>query len=350
MSLGRRIGACALLAAISLAGAARADDAAPSLASQAGGAIFDVLYSRQTAEATAARISGGFASSWPQAWKALFADAAWEEDLAERPQLQARFSQIFAANFTPQELAAGMDVLRAEAAGRPGQLDPAVAAKVRASAAGRSFMQKFGQVAPQFDDAAQAMQGDWIPGVFRRFGVKAESAAAAPSDAERLQDDVACQLLPADDMRRSMKADLQQGLAPMFSGFPGHPEWQGKLAQAAADEVDASQAKYCMALGPWVGRGLTPEEAQTALDFLKTPSGGALRALLAASLAHKPAPAITPAMQTRVSHFMTSPVGAKLGDNLSHGGELGGQAGVAYATSIVPGVFRRFGEAAGAKP
>jgi hypothetical protein len=345
----------AIVAASLPAAVCRADDLSPSPASLAASAVFDQLYSRPKAEAAASKLAGQVAASWPASWTPLAADAIWEEDQAARPLLEARFAQIFQAHFTPGELRAGLGVLRAPVAEAPdqaAQMDPALVAKTEATPDGRSFLQKFNHVAPQLDDAAKSMMGERVPSLFRRLGEKAEPTVvtAAATEAEALQDEVACELLPADRARENMKPGLQKAVGSLLDDIHGHPEWQALLDKAVSDEVDASQSRFCLAMGRWLGQGLTEADSRAVLEFLKTPAGEAFRAYLAAATLHEPRPVVPPATEARIARFMATAAGVKLGANVEQGGKLGAEVGSAYGVSITPGVFRRFGEAVAVQP
>jgi hypothetical protein len=327
---------------------AEASVTAGPLAEQVAGANYDAFYSPQRIDLIAKGLSSSLPNDWPPSWSPLIAEAVSEEAQANRASIIARLAPLFAARFSDAELAAGLAFLRARAnapADQPPRPDDAIAVQLSSTPAGRSFGQKYQALAPEMAASLKSTTGAWMAGVFRRFGEKAAKTVemAPPNESEGMRADIACTLLPTDTMRAGLKASLQDGLRRFVSAFPDYPQWADMMAQAASDEIDASRAQYCRTLGAWIGKDMTLQELRATAAFLKTPAGEAF--IKMSSGAMKPA-ALGASIGATIERFLASPTGQKLVVNLDPGGKNGGAAGHAYALSIMPAIFRRFGEAA----
>jgi hypothetical protein len=128
-------------------------------------------------------------------WADLFKQAFLEEVDQDRPAFDRIIGLAFAQYFTLDELRAGTAFLRGpggaalaqivadSSAGKPpGTLSPDVQREMTEAAqtpAGRSFFEKFGQIGPVMDKVQPDFVAAFLPGVFRRFGEKAEADEAA---------------------------------------------------------------------------------------------------------------------------------------------------------------------------
>jgi hypothetical protein len=135
-------------------------------------------------------------------WTPLFKDAAHEELAAQMPQIEAMFAQRIFASFTVEELEAGANLLHGPAGeplksamatastGQPmPKPSPAVQRefeKAMRNPAGRGFVEKLAKLDRDMGERfGRDIVPVVIPGMFRRFGEKAEayerSRAAAVS-------------------------------------------------------------------------------------------------------------------------------------------------------------------------
>jgi hypothetical protein len=353
--------ALALAAAAAPALARTPDDRPPAV--RMAGVMLDVYYSREAVTRTASQLSASLPTQWPANWSPLLVEAALEETAADRPRLERDFAGELTAHFTTDEiqiglyfltspggnayaqrLAGGDDAPDAAAQARSGM----ALAQLESTSTGRDFARKLSEFSDYLQEVRRVSNAYWVPGVFARFGAKLEAARAAAlaaeGDAGRLQAEVACTLLPADATRGELARLIGPAIQGLMSAYPDHPEWNGILAKAVADQIDASTPDFCAAMGHWVARGLTEEEDREVLTFLQSPAGVAFRGMLAASAAHRPPTSPDDATLRRVELFMASPTGRKLQANLDPAQGGGASAGLEYGATIVAGALRRFGE------
>jgi hypothetical protein len=128
-------------------------------------------------------------------WRELFLQSFQEELAGDQPVLEEVIGDQFARNLTPDELAAGIslfegpakaDMTAMVAAGVQGLPQPQVSAvgqqaidAVLAKPAGRSFLDKFSHFDQVTADSGQEFGTRVLPGVFIRFGQKAQAAETA---------------------------------------------------------------------------------------------------------------------------------------------------------------------------
>lgn len=128
-------------------------------------------------------------------WSQMFKDAFLEEIDQDRPAFDRIIGLAFSDFFTLDELRAGVTFLRGpggaalaqvvaqastgkEAPKIPPEVEREIA-KAAQTPAGRSFFEKFGQIGPVMDKVQPDFVAAFLPGVFRRFGEKAEAGEAA---------------------------------------------------------------------------------------------------------------------------------------------------------------------------
>jgi hypothetical protein len=359
----------AVVAAFALALGAAANPALARPVDDRPGAVrladvmLDVFYSRDVVTRTASQLSGNLPTQWPANWSPLLIEAALEETAADRPRLEQDLATELTAHFTTDEIQIGLYFLTSSAgnaylqklAGDENTTDAAdqqrsamALAQLQSTSTGRDFARKLAEFSDYSQEVRRVSNAYWVPGVFGRFGAKLEAARAAALAAEgeagQLRSEVACTLLPADDMRAELGGQIGPAIQGLMSAYPDHPEWSGILAKAVAEQVDASTPDFCAAMGHWVARGLTEDEDREVLAFLQSPAGVALRGMLAASAPHRPVTSADDVTMRRVELFMASPTGRKLQANLDPAQGGAASAGVEYGGAIVAGALRRFGE------
>lgn len=124
-------------------------------------------------------------------WRPLLIEAMFEELEHDRPKIQLIFGRAIAKNMTEDELEAGRKFMSAAGTKRimyasahdlpaPTLTRPerAEIERIAATPAGRGFMQKMEKVDTKSDEALNAFVTELLPGVFRRFGEKAEALEA----------------------------------------------------------------------------------------------------------------------------------------------------------------------------
>ncbi len=132
-------------------------------------------------------------------WFKLAGDAAWEEFEHDRPAFEVIIGRFMAKRFTETELRAAVELfdgpygkeirtsmmgsIASHNAGAP-TLTPAAGkamSRFANSEAGSSFLAKMKDLDkdPAFEDAAFDAVAEWMPGVMRRWGEKAEAAEEA---------------------------------------------------------------------------------------------------------------------------------------------------------------------------
>lgn len=154
------------------------------------GPIFDRMIE---AMADGVRTSMSTDPHFPTEWVPLFQEAAAEEMARDRPRIVALMGADLGRNFTEAELEAGVKVMTSSGgralfrAGVDGAATPQLTRAqereldaIYRTKAGRSFLEKLEKLqANMFDSATREIVRELLPGIFRRFGEKAEAYEAA---------------------------------------------------------------------------------------------------------------------------------------------------------------------------
>ena len=198
MSFRRLCAAAAAALSIGLAAASAA--AAPAAGGEQLGTaisheVFQIIdFGKLIAQGAGASISkSDFLADVRPEWPQLFLDAMSEEVQQDGPAMERMFGAILAKNFSAGELQAGLTILsdpqfkailvaqyrKQPPPSTPSPCGPACMSAMQ-SADGRAFMEKFGKLGDILDKRAQReFAAILLPGVFRRFGEKAEAAERA---------------------------------------------------------------------------------------------------------------------------------------------------------------------------
>ncbi len=181
-------------ATVAVSPATAQNSEADRLGQEMSSIIFDAINFRELIIKNVASELGsmdGMAEGRPE-WPGLFRQAITEEFEQDMPAIQAMLGRGFARYFTIEELRVGVVILAdpglqqiMKAAAEDGSTQtpqPKLSRKIERLAetpAGRSFLEKTGNLDTMLDGLSQELIAEVIPGTFRRFGEKAEALEAA---------------------------------------------------------------------------------------------------------------------------------------------------------------------------
>lgn len=180
--------------AIGVAPASARDAEADRLGQELSVIIFDAINFRDVMIKGATSELGSMkdlAEGRPE-WPGLLQEAIIEEFDHDMPEIKAMLGRGFARHFTVEELRAGVviladpglqQIMKAAAVQAPlPSPEPRMSRKVEQLAqtpAGRSFLEKFGNIDSMLDGLSRDLIVEVIPGTFRRFADKADALEAA---------------------------------------------------------------------------------------------------------------------------------------------------------------------------
>ncbi|MDP2258785.1 MAG: hypothetical protein Q8J89_03600 [Caulobacter sp.] len=170
------------------------DSEADRLGQEMSSIIFDAINFRDVMIKGAASELGSMkdlAEGRPE-WPGLLQESIVEEFDHDMPAIKAMLGRGFARHFTVEELRAGVviladpglqQIMKAAAANSPPPTpEPTMSKKVERlsqTPAGRSFLEKFGNIDGMLEGLSRDLIVEIIPGTFRRFADKADALEAA---------------------------------------------------------------------------------------------------------------------------------------------------------------------------
>jgi hypothetical protein len=330
-------------------------------ADQLASAVYDVASSRENAVRVADKVTKSFPPEWPADWPALFADAVLEETNADRGALDHEAGSVLSAHLSPEEIQVGLAfmknpdglaLMRRLSVGDTAPADPqadALLTGLMSDPAGRSFVTKLRDFSAFKAEVDRNNNGRWLAGILRRFGAKAETAQiaaiAAEGEAGRLQADLACTLLPADQLKVKLGSwQLGPPIQAVMQGISRRSDWELMFDKALSDEIAASTPALCAAMGHQLAKDFTVEDDRAVLAFLQTPSGRSLRTELAQSIQGQTPLRPSGAAARQIQAFTATRLGRALSANLER--LTDSPARQEYEAALAAGAFRRFGELA----
>ncbi len=177
-----------------------------------------------------------------------------------------------------------------------------------------------------------------------------DAPAAAPAaqspEAEQLGDEMAGLLMKDVDYGALLNGNMGD-LDSSFAQLKGRPEWPDMFKQSVLEEIQADAPVFNRLIGHAFAGYFTLDELRSGVAFMRGPAGADLAKVVAeGALGHdvKLSPATIDAIQTAAR----DPAVAAFFEKFGKIGTLLDGVKTDFVAAFLPGVFRRFGEKAGA--
>lgn len=171
--------------------------------------------------------------------------------------------------------------------------------------------------------------------------------APAASEADSLGIEMAHILMEDVDYKAILSQNIND-LDQTFGQIKGRPEWSQMFKDAFLEEIDQDRPAFDRIIGLAFADFFTLDELRAGVKFLRGPGGAKLAEVVALSSSGKTPPALPPEVEREVAKAAQTPAGRSFFEKFGQIGPVMDKVQPDFVAAFLPGVFRRFGEKAGA--